>query len=646
MAISQQIINQIQDIAQITEVVGDYLSLNKKGQNYWACCPFHNERSPSFSVNPAKGIYKCFGCGKGGDSIGFVMEIENVSFVESIKHLAKKYNIEIEETETLTDEQRNEQNEKEALMIVSDFASKFFETQLKTTDEGKIGLSYFKERGFNDKTIEKFSLGYCPQAWDAFSKEALKNGYSKDLLTKSGLSLLTEKNTLIDRFRERVMFPIHNVSGKTIAFGGRILSPPAPGGGEKNKNSLQKAKYINSPESPIYHKSNVLYGIFQAKKTIRESDNCYLTEGYTDVISLHQVGIENVVASSGTSLTIEQIRLIRRFTENITVLYDGDLAGIKASLRGIDLILEEGLNVNVVDFPEKEDPDSYAKKLGSTVFKEYLAANSKDFIQFKAEIYLRESKNEPLKRAEAIRNVVESIVKIPDTIKQSIFYQTCAKIFEIDEQVLIAEGNKLLKKDKFVVPVQTPQTDDLVTVEQKIKSETFVSIASQEREIIRLLLNYDTEILEENVQIYDYFMAELSDIEFEHHIYQKIFQEYKVSFSKNERLAKNHFLHHSNTEIRNICTSLLTTQFELSQNWEKFGIYALNEKSSLAKMALENVLRLKLHAIQKLVAQNFAKLQEAKTPEEEDEAMRLGLQLENIRKQIASHLNNVVLKFN
>ena len=439
MAISKETIQRIQDQADVLEVVSDFVSLKKKGANWMACCPFHDEKTPSFTVSPSKGIYKCFGCGRGGDAISFVMEIESASYPEALRYLANKYGIEIQEDEKLTDEERAQQTERESILILLDYAAKYFEEMLHQHDEGKaLGMSYFKERGFLPKTLETFHLGYSLAAWDGFTKVALKKGYSKELLQKAGLTIIKDDKKFFDRFRERVIFPIHNVSGKTIAFGARLL-----------KKDKKQAKYLNSPETLVYHKSKVLYGIYQAKKTIRDQDECYLVEGYTDVISLHQGDIQNVVASSGTALTKEQIKLIRRFTNNITVLYDGDSAGIKASLRGVDLILEEDLNVRIVALPDGEDPDSYLKELGPTAFQKYLSEHKEDFITFKTQLYAQEAKDDPIKKAEMIREVVGSIMKIPDEIKRRVYFQSCSAMLGIDEATLIQEGNQLLKSKAY-----------------------------------------------------------------------------------------------------------------------------------------------------------------------------------------------------
>ncbi|ARK09653.1 DNA primase [Fibrivirga algicola] len=436
MRIPEETVERIRQAAEIVEVVGDFVSLKRRGSNYIACCPFHNEKSPSFNVNPARQIYKCFGCGKAGDSVRFIMDVENLGYGEALRYLAKKYNIEIEEQE-VTPEEQLKHTERESLYIVLNYAKTFFQDHLLKSEEGRgIGLSYFRERGFSDPTIAAFDLGYSPDQWDALLKDAQTKGYNPELLNKAGLTVTREESgKIFDRFRGRVMFPIHNVSGRVIAFGARILKPDP-----------KAPKYLNSPETEAYHKSQVLYGIFQAKQTIRQEDVCYLTEGYTDVISLHQAGIKNVVASSGTSLTIEQIRLISRFTQNVTILYDGDAAGVKAALRGLDMVLEEGLNVSVATFPNGDDPDSYVRKVGAEAFKAYLSQYTQDFIAFKTAALLKDAGDNPFKRAEVITEIVGSITRIPDPIKRQVFFQSTARQLSVDEQTLISESNRLLRK--------------------------------------------------------------------------------------------------------------------------------------------------------------------------------------------------------
>src|SRR5580698_6554180 len=473
--ITKPTIDRIMEAIDIVEVVGEFVQLKKRGANYVGLSPFANERTPSFTVSPVKGIFKDFSSGKGGSAITFLMELEKFTYPEALKWLAKKYSIEVEETVESV-ENKEEENHRESLMIVSAYAAKFFHESLLETDEGKnIGLSYFKERGFSNDTIKKFELGYSPDQWEAFTGQALKEGYQQQFLEESGLSVKRDNGTLYDRYRGRVMFPIHSFTGRVIAFGGRTL-----------KSDKNVPKYVNSPESEIYHKSNILYGLYFAKKAIREEDNCYLVEGYADVLSVHQAGIENVVASSGTSLTVEQIKLISRFTKNITILYDGDAAGIKASLRGLDMILEEGLNVKVVLFPDGHDPDSYVRNFGTNGFKKHIEDNKKDFILYKTDILLKEAGNDPIKKAAVIREIVESVAKIPDSIKASVFIKECSYLLQIDERALLSELNKMriakarkdsqqqTRPDNYPdVPVNESLLDELV--EKKSKED-----ASQE----------------------------------------------------------------------------------------------------------------------------------------------------------------------
>ncbi len=639
MRIAPETVALINQQADIIEVVQDFVSLKKKGTNYTACCPFHNEKTPSFSVSPSKGIYKCFGCGKGGDSIGFVMDIENYSYVEALKYLAKKYNIELKTDENQTDEELAEQKERESIHIAMEFAQNYFKDLLTHSEMGQaIGLSYFKERGFKMPVIEKFQLGYSLAEWDGLLKTAENKGFSRDILEKAGL-ILQRENKAYDRFRERVMFPIHNVSGKPIAFGARIL-----------KNDPKQPKYLNSPETAVYHKSRVLYGIFQAKKSIRELDNCYLVEGYTDVVSLHQASIENVVASSGTSLTVEQIQLIRRFTENVTVLYDGDNAGIKASLRGIDLILAQGLNVKVVIFPDGEDPDSYLKKVGTTSFQKYLQEENQDFITFKANLYQNEAKKDPLKRAEMIKEVVQSIIKIPDEIKRRVFFQECSQLLGIDEQTLLTEGNNLLRQEKFAAPQpilpQKQPTEDAQEDTQYAEEEKLSPVYAQEKAIIRLMMRYPDFVLEDtSTKIGDFFYQELKDIQFENDLFREVFEALYKAQKDAPGFQSQVFIQNAAASWKGLLVDLMSERFELSPQWkEKHLIHIPTERETLGNSVREHVLRMKMNHLQKLIKENTRQLQEAKTEEEQIKAMSIGLRLKQILQQIAGHLNNTILK--
>ncbi|MBC7861813.1 MAG: DNA primase, partial [Bacteroidia bacterium] len=566
--IPRDTIDRIIEAARIEEVVGDFVTLKKRGANLLGLCPFHNEKSPSFTVSPAKGIYKCFGCGEAGNSVNFIMKNESLSYPEALKYLAKKYAIEIVEKE-VTPEEKAQQNERESLFITASYAQKYFSENLKNTDEGKsVGLGYFKERGFRDDIIEKFQLGYNLEGRRSFSEAAVKAGYKPEYLVKTGLSILSEKNHvegeeikvehIFDRYSGRVIFPIHNVSGRVIGFGGRILN-----------NDKKLAKYINSPQTEIYDKSRVLYGLFFAKKSISHEDNCFLVEGYTDVTAMHQAGIENVVSSSGTSLTVEQIRLIHRFTNNITILFDGDWAGIKASFRGIDLILEEGMNVRVLLFPDNDDPDSYSKKVSSEELKEFIKNNATDFIRFKTNLLFEESKNDPIKKAGLIKDIVESISLIPDAINRSVYVKECCRILEMEEQMLSIEVNKLrLKKGTGTKPrdegrVQSEEQksipEHIDEYEESFKEQeeqlAFEVSESQEAFILRLLFHFGNHIIEvdgedENrvthsmeitVAEYIFFELERDRISFSNPVFQSFADEYH-SHLVNQRVPdKNYF---------------------------------------------------------------------------------------------------------
>ena len=624
--IDQNTIERVLETARIEEVIQDFVSLKKRGGNYIGLCPFHNEKTPSFTVSPSKGIFKCFGCGKGGNSAHFIMEHEHLNFIEAIKYLAKKYNIEIEERE-LSEEEKLLSNERESMLIVSSFAQKYFNDMLLNNDRGiAIGLSYFRERGFNDTIINKFGLGYCPDGGDDFTKSALAKGYKIEYLEKTGLSI-TRENRSFDRFKGRVMFPIHNIAGRVIGFGGRTLS-----------TDKKIAKYLNSPESEIYHKSKVLYGLFQAKNTIVKNDLCYLVEGYTDVISLHQSGIENVVASSGTSLTEGQINLLKRFSQNVCILYDSDPAGIKASQRGINMLLEQGINVSVVLFPEGEDPDSYARNHSNTELLDYINNNTDDFIRFKTNLLLAEAKNDPIKRAGLIRDVVESIAVISDGIKRTVYLQECSNILEIDEQILYAETAKLRRrkfqeqekqKQRENLKLNNPPTPPVPSFLHNVYSETL------EKEIIRVLLLYGNEIIRvvaidepnrdpDDIKIANYVITEIRNDERElsNLIYLKIFEEIEKFASNNIDIKPEHFINHHDPELSHVAALLCSQGYKLSKLWSKYGSAPGDERLRLSSLVPElimsfkrNILELGLEKIQKLIVEaetnkNFDRLKE------------------------------------
>lgn len=632
--IPKETVDQIIAQADIVEVVGDFVSLKKKGQNMWACCPFHFEKSPSFSVSPAKGIYKCFGCGKAGNSVQFIMDVEGTSFPEALKYLAKKYGVDVPE-DSPNPEYAREQSERDSLFIVSDFASKHYQEVLQKHEEGAIGQSYLKQRGMSAATIRKFELGYSIDAWSDLTDAALKAGYQQRYLEATGLTIVKEEKRY-DRFRGRVMFPIHNISGRVVGFGARTLK----------SNDKKSPKYLNSPESEIYHKSNVLYGLFQAKQAIRMQDMCYLVEGYLDVLSLHQGGIENVVASSGTSLTEGQIKLIARYTQNITVLYDGDAAGIKASLRGIDLILETGLNVNVVTFPPGEDPDSYIQKVGDTAFKEYVQAQAQDFISFKTSLFAEEAKGNPVKKAEAIREIVTSIAKIPDSIKRTVFFRSCSLIFDIDEQVLISEYNKMQLQDrqqqKTGSPTQ-PAAPEPEVIPEKPASD-LDTLKRYEREIVRMLLNYPDRILAEGQTTCQYMLEQLEDVEFRTPLYIRLLELVKLKLGQNLMPVADDFINYPDQEIRQEAINLLSDPHELSHNWETHQIFVPHESELLSYGAERAVLRLKWRNVQLLIKEEMEKLRLVTDPTEQDRQLSLLQTLKTFEVQIADLLGIVVNK--
>tara|TARA_B100000902_G_scaffold400057_1_gene475316 strand:- start:7536 stop:9419 length:1884 start_codon:yes stop_codon:yes gene_type:complete len=584
--IPKETIDLIFESSKIEEVIADYLpDLKKKGTNYWACCPFHNEKTPSFSVSPSKGIYKCFGCGKGGNVVNFIMDHEGLSYPESLKELAKKYNIEIEDVK-LSPEQIAISNKKESVYLISKYANNFFQNQLWETNEGKlIGLSYLRNRKFSENIIKQFELGYSPEIKNALIKQATKDSYEKDFLIESGLAIIN-KNSEVDRFNNRIIFPIHNSSGKIIGFGGRSI---------KNNN---RAKYLNSPENPIYQKSKVLYGLYFSKNEINKKNNCYIVEGYTDVISMHENGIKNVVSVSGTALSSDQINLIRRFTNNITLLFDGDEAGLKASFKNIDLILKEGMNVNIVMFPASEDPDSYSKKLTNEEYLSFLNENSKDFIKFKSELLKKNYHNDPVKKVESISDIARSIAMIPNRLLRHEYCKVSSSLLSIAEEDLIFEMSKFLESPKKI-----KSKDDIVlNKNQKIKTTL---IEECEKEILRLLFNYGDKILEfeENrIKVCEYILHELEkdSITFSNtsylFIWEKYFEIYKIDNTHNI----NYFLKNTEDEVQQIVISLLSKKHEISNKWEEIhNIYIKDESQNLEKSVEKSILNLKQAFIKK-----------------------------------------------
>lgn len=639
--IPKDTVDKIIETSRIEEVVGDFVSLKRRGTSMIGLCPFHNEKTPSFHVSVGKGIFKCFGCGKGGDSVRFIMEHERATYPEALRYLANKYSIEIAEVEN-TPEEQAVNDRRESLYIVSAWAAKFFQQQMLETDEGKsIGLSYFKERGFRDDIIKKFELGYSPDVWDALTQSAITEGYNIQFLEETGLTIRKENEKFYDRFRGRVMFPIHSFTGRVIGFGGRTL-----------KTDKAVPKYVNSPESDIYHKSNILYGLFFAKKSMRDEDNCYLVEGYADVLSVHQAGIENVVASSGTSLTIEQIRMIGRFTKNITILYDGDDAGIKASLRGLDMILEEGLNVKIVLFPDGDDPDSYVQKFGSAAFKSHIEGSKKDFILFKTSILLKDAGNDPIKRAGIIREVVESIAKIPDGIKASVFVRECSSLLQIEERVLISELNKIrlgkIKKDNNFNTSQV-QTENVPEPDMPEPAGISDTDEAQEKEIVRLLLNYGHELVHwddiTDTYIAPYIISNLADVTFEHPLCIQIIEEYKKQLENGELPSEQDFIKNSDHQIADLAIAMVSSPYILSENWyARRKIYVRNESENLRSTILGGIFHLKKRKVDRILRKIRDEIQAEQDADNQAILMRRYMQVKEVEKGISMFLGSVILK--
>ncbi|NLA62465.1 MAG: DNA primase [Bacteroidales bacterium] len=680
--IDKATIDRIHDAAQIVEVVSDFVTLKKRGVNYVGLCPFHDDRTPSFSVSPSKNICKCFACGEGGTAAHFIMKHEQLTYYEALKYLAKKYNIEVRERE-LTDEEKVLESERESMFIINDYARTYFKNTLHTNPEGRsIGLSYFKERGFRDDIIKKFELGYALEQRNAFSSDALRLGYKQELLIKTGLVAGGENNgPLYDRFRGRVIFPVHTLSGKVVAFGGRIL-----------RNADKTAKYVNSPESEIYSKSRELYGLFYAKRAIVKEDRCFMVEGYTDVLSMHQAGIENVVSSSGTALTSGQIRLIRRFTQNMTVLYDGDDAGISAALRGIDLLLEEGLNVKVVLLPKGVDPDSFARKQNAESFNKFIIENEVDFIRFKAQLLLNETKNDPVKRAGLIANIVESIALIPDGIKRSVYIKDSANLLEISEKLLIQEVNKirLRKYDQRNRPaIQRPNRPSGKNAQQSTTSTGTASnkepnapvvrrktrIENFERQIVRYIVRYGTVMIfqrfekqkkdrqseeidvlvEEGSSVIEFihFDLERDNIKLTNPLYAQIFEEaYRKAANKDFQPAR-YFTSHADENISKLAIEMVSDKYQLSKIHAKaLGEEHDDEKSILLEENSLEILiprvttELKNAYVMQQISLVMKKIKEAQKNDDFETTLKLleeKKKLEEIKKLLAKMLGEQVI---
>jgi DNA primase len=643
--ISPNTIQQITNHIDIIDVVGEFVKLKKRGTNYLGLCPFHNEKSPSFTVSPAKEIYKCFGCGKSGNSIGFLMEHEKYSYVEALKWLANRYNIEIEETES-SPEQKLLNQTADSLFAINHFAQKYFSTQLTDTEEGKnVALSYLQERGFRETIIQKFQIGYSPDSKDALTKALLENQFNAEILPKTGLVALRSNHELADNYRGRIIFPIHNNSGKVIGFGARVIG-----------KADRAPKYINTPENEIYSKSKILYGSYFARQAIDKANECLLVEGYTDVVSLHQAGIENVVASGGTSLTVDQLRLIKKYTSNLTIIYDGDSAGIKAALRGLDMALEEGLNVKLVLIPDKEDPDSYVNKVGVTAFNEFIAINKKDFILFQLEVMLKEAGNDVSKKSVVVNQVAETISKLnkaEDFTRQQDYIRQSAHLLKIDETGLTHLVNKL-KRDKVAKDEKKQASEDLLAEQKSAAAQPedvlddsqllFNKDEAHEKNVLRALLEYGLLKWDEEISMAEYIFQELDQFHFDNKQLEALFDVYKKMFVDGLQPNTKNMLYHSNESIRNLVIQLSMQAHELSTQWDKKmeGMNILNRDVSRQDV-LMSINYYKLRKLKKMFEENQRDMENAPL-EEQMRLVELHQHLKTIEREITKQLGTVILK--
>ncbi len=645
--IDRATVEKILNTADIVDVIGEFVNLKKAGQNFKGLSPFTNEKTPSFIVSPAKGIFKCFSSGLGGNVVKFLMEHEKLSYPEALKFLAKKYNIDVVEKE-LSAEEIQQQNERDSLLTVCTFANNYFQQNLTGTDEGKaIGLSYFHERGFRDDIIEKFQLGYAREKRDAFTKTALDKGYKIDYLVKTGLTIKKENYTF-DRFHGRVIFPIHSLSGQVLGFGGRVL-----------KQEEKTAKYLNSPESEIYHKSNILYGLFFSRQAIIKHDKCFMVEGYTDVLSMHQAGIENTVASSGTALAVEQIRLIKRFTKNITVIYDGDEAGIKASIRGIDLILEEGMNIKVVLLPEGEDPDSFARSKNASGFLDFINDNESDFISFKTKLLIKDAEDDPVKKATLINDIVRSIAVIPDGITRTVYIRECSKFLDINEQALYSETNKIRRqkyRQKINKPSVFPEYQEQKPAPQKVQTDSKHEIYVIERELIRLMLIYGhhdfvlkaNKERSEKVNVVKYIINEIEndDLEITHPAYRVIYEEIKYRIANDIPVEDQYFINHEKEDIGSVVVDILTSTFDLSKIWSKHDNHIETEDMKLREIVPEIIKAFKNKRVLNLIRETQQQIKEAQQKNDPDNIALLQqrfIVLNELKKNFSKELGSRII---
>lgn len=663
------------EASRIEEVIGDFVSLKKRGANHIGCCPFHNEKTPSFYVSPSKGIFKCFGCGEAGDVVAFLKKHEHFTYPEALRYLAQKYNIEIHEEEQ-TEEQKERQNERDALFHVSEFAQKYFADLLYNDEMGRaVGLSYFHSRGLSDEVIKNFGLGYCLDEWSNFTDYARRNGYSDIVLEKTGLTIFKEaenneeRRRSYDRFRGRVMFPIYSISGRVLGFSGRVLS-----------SEKQAAKYVNSPDSDIYNKSRILYGLYQARSAIAKANKCYLVEGNIDVISMHQSGVENTVASCGTSLTTEQIRLIKRYTPNVTVLYDGDSAGIKAALRAVNLLFAEGMHVRCVLFPDGEDPDSYAQKYGSSQLQDYLASHEDNFVMFKTRVLLDGAKNDPIRKAELVKETVETIALVPDLIERTEYIAQCSHLLDVPEEVLASElakavNHNRLKSYEEQKPKETPATasdpndlrapsalSDLSTPSDSrgpsAPSSSTVAPAPQacERHLIQLLLNHGDQTLTQTIiaddgtpQEYSFSVAQAivtdlqnDELSFSNPLCQKIYDYFASALAHDEVPDASHFITVDDEALRSFAISLMLDTFRISDTWRQKQVFVPSLEDNLQADLTESLLSFKLKCVNDRIADNARRFREAKGDEEVMNLLAEKKSLIELRRQIGLALHRVI----
>ncbi len=656
--IDQETIQRIMDAARIEEVIGDFVSLKKRGANHIGCCPFHNEKTPSFYVSPSKGIFKCFGCGEAGDVVAFLKKHEHFTYPEALRWLAQKYHIEIQEEEQ-TEEQKERQNERDALFHVSDFAQKYFADLLYNDEMGRaVGLSYFHGRGLSDEVIKNFGLGYCLDEWSNFTDHARKNGYSDIVLEKTGLTIFKEDTKkAYDRFRGRVMFPIYSISGRVLGFSGRVLS-----------SEKQAAKYVNSPDSDIYNKSKILYGLYQARSAISKANKCYLVEGNIDVISMHQSGVENTVASCGTSLTTEQIRLIKRYTPNVTVLYDGDSAGIKATLRAVNLLFAEGMHVRCVLFPDGEDPDSYAQKYGSTALQEYLASHEDNFVMFKTRVLLDGVKNDPIRKAELVKETVNTIALVPDLLERTEYVAQCAHLLDVPEEALASELAKAInqnrqksyeeakKEETTQAAPANPEVSEAPVAPAPLVTAVNMPVAACERHLVQLLLNYGTHTLSQTIlgddgapqevtcSVAEIVVSELlsDELSFSDPLCQRIFEYYCDVVTRGETPDASRFATIDDEALRSFAISLMLDTWRISDTWRQKQIFVPSVEDNLQVDLTESILSFKVKCIDDRIAENARQLRAAKDDDEMMMILANKKELINIRRQLGLALHRVI----